>query len=66
MQGNRLQDLVVELQMALKPSAVTQQARPVPVVHCTRARIIPAHLNAAHTFVLSRTAAGCTMLQQVH
>lgn len=31
-QGNRLQDLVVELQMALKPSAITQAALRLPAV----------------------------------
>jgi hypothetical protein len=31
-QGNRLQDLVVELQMALKPSAITQVALRLPAV----------------------------------
>ena len=32
-QGNRLQDLVVELQMALKPSAITQAALRLPAVN---------------------------------
>ena len=45
LQGNRLQDLVVELQMALKPSVVTQQgSQPAPVVNCTWARVIPVQL----------------------